>query len=711
MAEKCILPDEFGRQAQKVVLAFIKNGRVGFDSMISYFQENDKLDKLTALSPYIKDAYKGLKNLNLGFQEKFGLWSDTAVDEFNIPEYIKSLDNAKQRRQEIEANNERRSQGLFTGTQRVPIFDGTDIAEGPNAKPALRYSKAAFLPEVPRSIEARQYPLFNNPGGEHQVYGVNSILNAFKGGKPGFFLADKQGTGKTLQILVAANEIALTPGTDPVLIVVPNEQVKARFYEDAAKMNATGPFNRINLNGSRIQIVTYNKLPDMSNLKFSAAFYDESQNIANPNNANKAVRELDSQFSVFSSGTPFETPMQSVIFISKVMGLTDEQVHDMLGFSVVEVEENGKKVSKIAFHKNIGEIEFLTDYIDKIDKIVEELVKSGQYLKRQYPFWGNVYTDNITNTINPIAVMDLSNIVSYWTKRITNFLKVAEKKKIMNTPKVAAVLKAYGQDRLRNSTILTEAKKADYIYARLKNDIASGKNVVVLTNFVGDKNSGFTMDVEGMDGAVATRNKNEDGTNIKNKTSQKTLFGILFDKMTKDGIPFSTIYSQITNREAQIGNFQKNLTKVMLATIESGGTGIDLDDQTGERPRVMYIPTKGFSEKELQQAIFRISRRNTKTPSEVVFVNIDSFADNRMNVILDRKKNTLFASMAEGQNVETENINLAVDLKNFFQDNKDMLSKKGINNVDELFKGFQDFAARNIENNSLNDYFNELTKC
>lgn len=711
MANQCLLPDEFGRQAQKLMLAFIKNGRVGFDSMVSYFHETGKIDKLTSLLPYFKDAYKGLQNANLGLQEKLSLWSEKAVDEFDIPNFLKSLENAKQRREEIEANNERRAQGLFIGTQRVPIFDGTDIAEGPNAKPALRYAKAALLPEIPRSIESRQYPLFANPGGEHQVYGVNAILNAFKEGKPGFFLADKQGTGKTLQILVAANEIALMPGTDPVLIVVPNEQVKARFFEDARKMNRTNPFNSLVLDTSRVQITTYGKLSKFTNLKFSAVFYDESQNIANRNNANKAAKEMIAPYTVFSSGTPFESPIQSLIFLSKIMGMTEEQVSDMLGFSVVEQEVNGRKVEKVAAHKNITEIQFLAEYVDKINKIVDDLAKGGQYLKRQYPFWGKVYTDNITNTVATNDVLSISNVMAYWTKRISNYLKMAEKKGIENTPQYRRQLEAYGADRLRNITIATEIAKANYIYSRLKNDVASGKNVVILTNFVGDEKLGFTLNVEGIDGVGATKVKTEEGQNVKNISGQKTLFGILFDRMTNDKIPFSMIYSGITDRDAQISNFQNNLNNVMIATMESGGTGIDLDDQTGDRPRVMYIPTKGYSEKELQQAIFRISRRNTKSYSEVVFVNMDSFSDNRMNVILDNKKNTLFAAMAEGSNVESAETDLATSLREFYLANKDMLAGKKINSVEDLFKGYQDFKARTVENNSLNDYFNELTKC
>ena len=63
-----------------------------------------------------------------------------------------------------------------------------------------------------------------------------------------------------------------------------------------------------------------------------------------------------------------------------------------------------------------------------------------------------------------------------------------------------------------------------------------------------------------------------------------------------------------------IDAFQADETKVMLCQIQSGGVGVSLHDERGERPRSSLIcPT--YSAIDLKQALGRIHRAGAKSKS------------------------------------------------------------------------------------------------
>lgn len=55
-------------------------------------------------------------------------------------------------------------------------------------------------------------------------------------------------------------------------------------------------------------------------------------------------------------------------------------------------------------------------------------------------------------------------------------------------------------------------------------------------------------------------------------------------------------------------------------TTRTGGTGIDLDDQTGEFRRLMIVLTFNWSAAMFHQLFGRVSRLTTKTPSEIMML-------------------------------------------------------------------------------------------
>lgn len=722
MADKCATPQELKDRAQTIAIKLVGQGRIGLDSQIAYFFENSAMDKFMALAPYFKDAYRGLKGAVGGVQEKNSLWGETQIEQFDIPTYIKTLQDGQERKEKIRQFNERRQQDASSFDIRpAPIFNGATIAEGPNAKPALRYAFVDELPEFPTYITEEQYPVFDTPDGAHQVFGVNAMLDAYSKGKRAFFLADRQGVGKTMQILAAAIEISLKDQTKPVLIVVENTQIiDSRFKADARLLNKTALHH---FNSSRIEFTTYRSLSKKAGQNYSAIFYDESQNIANFNSAHKTAMGMQSDFVVFSTGTPFETPLQSVLFVAKMEGVAENDAADSLGFRIIEgISKAGKSFVRMETYEK-DDFKFYMQYATAIDQKVRGYVRSGQYLKRQYPFWGDVFVTDMTQAMPLLWMNNISNIDAYFRTRINNYKMFVEGRGETDMDwRHKEQIERYGQQRLMNIMKATETAKAAFIWKEMEDHLAAGFQVVVATNFVGDADmqGKLMLEIEGIGGIEATKKKNGAGQNIKDIILEPTLFHKLKDRLEKAGVPYSELHGDIdstkrkketvSEREQMIQDFQSGKNKVMLTTFKSGSTGIDLDDQVGDAPRYAIIATKGFSEKTIQQFLYRFSRRNTKSKAKINFADAQTKSDQRSGLILSRKKAILDAVMDESANVEDANVNAAMRIKEEFTNNKADLERKGILSEQEFYADFMKFRRENGEA-TLDEFLNEVKKC
>lgn len=90
-------------------------------------------------------------------------------------------------------------------------------------------------------------------------------------------------------------------------------------------------------------------------------------------------------------------------------------------------------------------------------------------------------------------------------------------------------------------------------------------------------------------------------------------------------------------QRAIIKKFQEGKIKALIGTIESGGTGIDLDDQRGGHPRSMILITPPWSGSSLIQAIGRLWRLKTKSDPRVYYMFSDAKIDDSNIGILVKK--------------------------------------------------------------------------
>lgn len=93
-------------------------------------------------------------------------------------------------------------------------------------------------------------------------------------------------------------------------------------------------------------------------------------------------------------------------------------------------------------------------------------------------------------------------------------------------------------------------------------------------------------------------------------------------------------------RELQCKGFQNDVARIMLCTIQAGGTGISLHDLHGNHPRVSLIsPT--YSAIDFRQALGRIHRAGAKSPAVQKIIFAEGTVEMRVCKLVRDKLNNL----------------------------------------------------------------------
>lgn len=143
----------------------------------------------------------------------------------------------------------------------------------------------------------------------------------------------------------------------------------------------------------------------------------------------------------------------------------------------------------------------------------------------------------------------------------------------------------------------------------------------------------------------------KDATNTKKAGMVEEVLRILQKRYGEDAVGAlvgtSGDYENFRRLE-NVQNFQKGLVRVIVGTITSGGTGVNLDDTTGRNPREMVVITPPLSFINVMQGIGRIVRANTKSRSTAHFIFTDAPVDAWLSQLLATKFSTLNATV-EGE--------------------------------------------------------------
>lgn len=188
----------------------------------------------------------------------------------------------------------------------------------------------------------------------------------------------------------------------------------------------------------------------------------------------------------------------------------------------------------------------------------------------------------------------------------------------------------YGEIYLSQLIALEQYKLARAIELT-QEAIAAGRSVIIWVSTV----------MEGKEATRATGDVKSGSVELLKKTFAK-MYG-----EDKVGVIVGTHgeYEEYRRLE-NVSDFQDRKRRILIGTITSGGTGLNLDDTVGNAPRTMIVVTSPLSFINVVQAVGRIVRANTKSRSVCRFLFADDVAvDDWLKSLLAMKFVTLNATV------------------------------------------------------------------
>lgn len=160
-------------------------------------------------------------------------------------------------------------------------------------------------------------------------------------------------------------------------------------------------------------------------------------------------------------------------------------------------------------------------------------------------------------------------------------------------------------DKLKELLLHTEAMERHKLEAAIEltqKEVAEGRSVVIFTSFVDEE-------------------EREDGDDkLGSVRLLRNRFAKLYGEKAVGVLVSAAGRYESFRRLENVAQFQSGERRVLVGTITSGGTGVNLDDQIGNAPRTIIIITAPLTFINVMQGIGRVVRANTKSRSRVNFL-------------------------------------------------------------------------------------------
>jgi len=527
-------------------------------------------------------------------------------------------DSSKENRQGVRNNTSKqkavsggdkesgRAQEVKAGDSERGQTPAKQVDNGP--RPGLTTSFEKLIP-APK----KEYVKFGDFGlDENQAKAVNLMVQSYEEGKKAFILGDGTGMGKTLTYMVAGQLIAELKGAPVLLVALNRLWLQQRFEAD---------LKRFGLKRAAFFVKTYDEIredPSLSTEFFPAVIFDEAHTLKNDSTkTSQMAAKLQTGFKVFATATPLDEVKQAAYFLSELTGESEDQVLTSLGF---QVSYDSDPNVPGGLRRRLISREDKRDTDRALGELAAQAVRNGQYLRRYYPFWGKIKRVEVKLTEDQSK--DYQKQIRYWERQ----------EGMASNPGLIRGQKTQGLKRW------TETIKGKYI---LENSLKwleenpTGKIVVMTDTAANQKIKGLRGSKAEVQGVAGFLN---DAFNAKGYKTVR-IFGTKNEKDTYGPL------KQFQSRDPSV--------RIAVSTIASGGTGIDLDDQYGNQPRLVWFAGTNFAASKVEQAMGRTSRRNTKSPSELrIVVAPESYGDTRAEEIKNQKMLNLRA--IQGQAIEEE---------------------------------------------------------
>lgn len=491
---------------------------------------------------------------------------------------------------------------------------------------------------VPASLKGKMY--------EIQIAGANAVIDSME--KNGAALnGDGTGVGKTRQIIAVAKYYA--DKGKVVFIISKNDALGKPFegtgpYELGGSMQKDSVDMGVNLTlfghkeekakPGNIYITNYDRIKTDDVPDDAVVIFDEAHEMVNIYGENPGEKPT-SQWAM--KLRPIIAKSSSVAYYTATSGDKPHQfayLHKILGFPTaddyfvamigngVDVKKNRITSSKVKY--SIPQGKGGNQFNEWINGLMLKAGTEGRFVKREISYDGtSIQFQDIKGTSeeNP------------WSKYYTDSIEKMDEK----TGEGWRILSP--DDVKKFSSELTKIGTAIEI---LENELKNNRKVVMFFSRINE----FVVK------AIKT-------VNIPGGTD--TVPGDLFtlpspvdlvkEELKKRGIKFTELHGQSPTKASEAQRqFQEGDINVMLASVESGGTGINLDDTKGTEPRsmiFMFAPYRGVSTIQALGRVWRSTTiQNDNNPTRFIFLTAtDINADNIRSTVLAKKLQVMNATV------------------------------------------------------------------
>lgn len=456
----------------------------------------------------------------------------------------------------------------------------------------------------------------------------------------GFLNAGGTGSGKSWS-QVAVAKYWMDKGMK-VLLVTPNEvvspnwktgQIHGAFKSAGQKMNAMPRLNdgSKSLNPGEFHVTTYHRFHGLESQvdENTVVLWDESHLLKNLTSDRSQVGDRMNQKAnsvMYSTATPADKPIHIAhLSRAKVFGnRSPEATYKELGLEpYADVDKEGKEHINWRISPDVGPLEVSR----RLNGLFNRMTEEGLMVKRDLDMTGvRIKTRKIK--LPPEAHDILKKIEDEATGGMG--LHSLKKKGVL----------------LQHLRRQQETFKVPHIVNSIKEALAENPNrqIVVYVSRVNPADVKYH------------------GKTIHSSRGTPELIKKAFEGVK--GVRIGELHGGSRNDpHASMRNFQEGATNVLIATMERGGIGIDLDDQVGNRPRTMIVATAPFSGDRNVQAGGRVWRETTKSKHGDTVIDYmfgDTEVDDWNQGIIATKMRTLGA-IIEGE-ARSLDVNIPFDI-------------------------------------------------
>lgn len=472
---------------------------------------------------------------------------------------------------------------------------------------------------------------------ETQIHGVSLAVKSMEN-TGGFLLADGTGVGKSRQQLAIAKIFA--DQGQKVLIISPTQVINPDYKKGTFSGSFLDDSKAIGLDVSltkdsplevgKVAIGTYENLGKLKDYVDgnTVVIFDESHLMKNADSArSKHGMEMlkNADKALYATATPIDKP-EHLNYLFKVdifAGNKRDDIYRWLGMESSEVRvPGGRTITKWKIPKN-GAAGVYT----RLGGLFDELTENGSMIKREISLKG---VDIAFKTISlpDEAHKMLADIESALAEDVEMNPGIGTARLLMHQRrqlepyKIPAVMNGVKEALARGDKAIVFVHRVNESEVRMKNPWPPG--------------TPDAMRWEAMLGEKAVIAHSE-GTAKQ-----------IAEALRKEGINFTELHNGVKRKKGQpdpMDEFQNGDADVIVATIEKGGVGINLDDTVGDRPRTMIIMTAPFNAVGNVQAVGREWRLNTKTYPRVDYYFTDTEVDEWNRRIIANKMQALGASV------------------------------------------------------------------